>query len=53
MPVAKNFEDEENQQHLLVDIDGFTYDLTESMDDIMKLSAEHFKVIAKQLGTVQ
>ena len=50
MPIAKNFEDEENQMYVLADIDGASYDLSEVMDAVMQMGAEHFKVIAKQLG---
>jgi len=46
-----NYEDNgEDKRAIIVDINKTPLDISRNIDDIMQLSKEHFKVLAKQLG---
>lgn len=51
-----NYEDKDEKGNyiekasIIVDIDGVALDIADKIDDIMQMSREHFKLLAKQFG---
>jgi len=46
------YDDDDNKEKyaIMVDIDGVPLDIGESIEDIMEMGKEHFKLLAKQFG---
>jgi hypothetical protein len=36
---------------IILDVDNIAYDIGDKIDDIMDMSKEHFKLLAKQFGS--
>lgn len=52
MVTTPNYEDDDGKEKtaIIVDIDGTALDIADNIDDIMQMSTEHFKLLAKQFG---
>lgn len=52
MLTTPNYEDDDRKEKtaIIVDIDGVPLDIADKIDDIMQMSREHFKLLAKQFG---
>jgi len=53
VPVSTPLYDEDNKiekMAILLDVDNVAYDIGDKIDDIMEMSKEHFKLLAKQFG---
>ena len=52
MLTTPNYEDDDRKEKtaIIVDVDGVPLDIADKIDDIMQMSREHFKLLAKQFG---
>ena len=52
MLTTPNYEDDDRTEKtaIIVDIDNVPLDIADKIDDIMQMSREHFKLLAKQFG---
>lgn len=52
MLTTPNYEDDDGKEKtaIIVDIDGVPLDIADSIDEIMQMGKEHFKLMVKQFG---